>query len=73
MLENYNKNEIKHKYTFNLHGNGPPCPSYGSTSLFGMEAWLVEQWRRGRVNDLRGKGSQGTHTGSITIGREGVF
>ena len=45
----------------------------GSTYLFRMEAWLVEQWRRGRVNGLRGKGSQGTHTGSITIGREGVF
>ena len=32
----------------------------------------MEEWRRGRVNDLRGKGSQGTHMGSITIGREGV-
>ena len=45
----------------------------GSTSLYGMEAWLVEQWRRGRVNSLRGKGSQGNHMGNITIGREGVF
>ena len=72
-LENYNKNEIKHKYTFSLGGNATPCPSFGSTSLFGMEYWLVEQWRRGRVNGLRGKGSQGTHTGIITIGREGVF
>ena len=42
-------------------------------SLFGMEAWHVEKWRRGRVNGLRGKGYQGTHTGSIMIGREGVF
>ena len=33
----------------------------------------MEKRRSGRVNDLRGKGSQGTHTGSITIGREGVF
>ena len=41
-------------------------------SLFGMEAWLMEQWRRGRVNGLRGKGSEGTHTGSIMIEREGV-
>ena len=56
-------------YTFCLGGNGPPCPSFGSTSLFGMEAWLVEKWRRGRVNGLRGKGSQGTHMGSVTIGR----
>ena len=47
--------------------------AWGSTSLYGMEASLVEKWRRGRVNGLRGKGSQGTHTGSITIGREGVF
>ena len=35
--------------------------AWGSTSLFGMEAWLVEQWRRGRLNGLRGKGSQDTH------------
>ena len=47
--------------------------AWGSTSLYGMEAWFVEQWRRGRVNVLRGKGSQGTHMGSITIGREGFF
>ena len=40
--------------------------------LYGMGFWLMELWRRG-VNDLRGKGSQGTHMGSITIGREGVF
>ena len=39
---------------------------------YGMESWLVELWRRG-VNDMRGRGSQGTHTGNITIGREGVF
>ena len=72
MLENYNKNDIKHKYTFCLAGNWPPCPRFGSTSLFGMEAWLVEQWIRGRVNGLRVKGSQGTHMGNIMIGR-GVF
>ena len=46
--------------------------AWGSTSLYGMEAWLVEQWRRGRVNGLRGKGSQGNHMGNIMIGREGV-
>ena len=36
--------------------------------------WSLVLWsNRGEgVNDLRGKGSQGTHTGSITIGREGV-
>ena len=60
-------------YIFCLGGNGPPCPSFGSTSLYGMEAWLVEQWRRVRVNGLRGKGSQGTHTSIIMIGREGVL
>ena len=42
-----------------LNGMG----SYGS----------MEEWRRGRVNDLRVKWSQGTHMGSITIGSEGVF
>ena len=33
----------------------------------------MEESRRERVNDLRGKGSQGTHMGSITIGSEGVI
>ena len=60
-------------YTFYVGGNGPPFPSGKQLSLFGMEAWLMEQWRRGRVNGLRGKGSQGTHMGNITIGREGAF
>ena len=40
--------------------------------LNGMDSWLVEQWKKG-VNGLRDKGSQGTHMGSIVIGREGVF
>ena len=40
--------------------------------LYGMGFWLLELWRRG-VNGLRGKGSQGTHTGNIMIRREGVF
>ena len=40
--------------------------------LYGMGFWLMALWRKG-VNDLRGKGSQDTHTGSITIRREGVF
>ena len=29
----------------------------------------MEKGRRGRVNGLRGKWSQGTHTGNIMIGR----
>ena len=33
----------------------------------------MEEWRRGRVNDFSGKGSQGTHMGNVTIGRERVF
>ena len=33
----------------------------------------MEGWRRGRVNGLRGKWSQGTHSGSITIWKEGMF
>ena len=40
--------------------------------LNGMESWLMDQWKRG-LNVLRVKGSQGTHTGNIMIGREGVF
>ena len=28
----------------------------------------MEEWRRGRVNELIAKGSQGTHMGNITIG-----
>ena len=37
--------------------------------------WSLGLWSNGGegVNDLRGKGSQGTHTCSIMIGREGVF
>ena len=36
--------------------------------------WSLSLWSNGGegVNDLRGKGSQGTHTGSIMRGR-GVF
>ena len=36
--------------------------------------WSLDLWSHGgeRVNDLRGKGSQGTHMGNIMIGREGV-
>ena len=40
--------------------------------LYGMDSWFMELWRRGG-NDLRGRESQGTHIGSIMIGREGVF
>ena len=40
--------------------------------LYGMGFWLMELWRRG-VNDLRGKRSQGTHSGSITVWKEGMF
>ena len=37
--------------------------------------WSLGLWSNGGegVNDLRGKGSQGTHMGNITIGREGLF
>ena len=37
--------------------------------------WSLGLWNnRGEgVIDLRGKGFQGTHTGNIMIGREGVF
>ena len=37
--------------------------------------WSLGIWSNGGegVNDLRGKGSQGTHTRSIPIGRGGVF
>ena len=73
MLNNYNKHDRKDKMIPFMGGNGPPCPSLGSTSLRNGNFGSMEEWRRGRVNGLRGKWSQGTHTGNITIGREGVF
>ena len=46
----------------------------GEAPLLGMGNYgSMEEWRRGRVNELRGKGSQGTDMGSITIGSEGVI
>ena len=72
MLENYNKNELNTNIP-SLGGNGPPCPSFGSTSQWNGSFGSMEKWKRGKVNGLRGKWSKGTHTGSITIGREGVF
>ena len=38
-----------------------------------MAQWKDGGWRRGRVNGLRGKWSQGTHSGSITICKEGMI
>ena len=66
------KLSTKNECLYLLCGNGHHTLALGAP-LNGMKTWLVEQWRRGRVNDLRGKGSQGTHMGNITIGREGVF
>ena len=73
MLNNYNKHDRKQKMIPSMGGSGPPCPSLGSTSLRNGSFGSMEEWRRGRVNDLGGKGSQGTHMGSIMIGSDGVF
>ena len=63
------KTIMKETWLYLLCGNGPPCPSFGSTSQWdGVFAYGAMEERG--VNGLRGKGSQGTHTGSITIGRE---
>ena len=42
--------------------------AWESTSQWMGSYGSMEEWRRGRVNDLRGKWSQGTHRGSIMIG-----
>ena len=58
-----------------LGGNGPPCPSsWEHLSLGWGEQWLKWEWmwRRGNVGGLRGKGLKAS-TGSITIGKGGVF
>ena len=72
MLNNYNKHDRKKKMIPSMGGNGPPYPSLGSTSLRNGSFGSMEEWRRGRVNVLRGKWSQVTHTGSITLVSEGV-
>ena len=57
-----------HGYTFNLCGNGPPCPSFGSISQWNEVLAYGAMEEMGEW--LERKGSQGTHTGSIMIGRE---
>ena len=54
-----------------LFGNGPPCPSFGSTSLWDGVLACGAMEERGEW--LERCGSQGTHAGNIMIGREGVF
>ena len=70
MLETYNLPKQKHEKT------SIPCGWNGTprAPLLGMGSYgSMEEWRRGRVNDLRGKWSQGTHMGSIMIWSEGVI
>ena len=40
MLENYNIKERENTNIPSLDGNGPPCPSLGSTSQMEWELWL---------------------------------
>ena len=45
-----------------------------STSLLAMgELWLNGRMDEGSVNGLRGKWSQGIHSGSITVCKGGMF
>ena len=68
----YQSKDIKqNKYTFWLEW--ATMPYLGKSPLIGMGSYgSMEEWRRQRVNGLRGKWSQGTHMGIITIGSEGV-
>ena len=72
MLEKYNIRKTNISIP-SLYGNGPPCPNFGCTSQWNGSFGSMDKWRRERVNGLRGKWSQGTHMGSITIGIDGVF
>ena len=71
MSKNYNITTQKQKETSipSLVGMGHHALVWKSTSQWMGSYGSMEEWRRGRVNDLRGKGSQGTHTSSVTIGR----
>ena len=74
MLENYNLTKQKHEKTSipSLVGMGHHALAWESTSQWMGSYGSMEEWKRGRVNGLRGKWSQGTHMSSITIGSEGV-
>ena len=52
-----------------LVGMGHHALAWESTSQWMGSYGSMDEWRRGRVNDLRCKGSQGTPMGSVTIGR----
>ena len=56
-----------------LVGMGHHALAWESTSLRIGSYGSMEEWRRGKVNSLRGEWSQGTHMGSIMIGSEGVI
>ena len=69
MLENYNKNDIKQNLYLLWVDMGHHALAWGSTSLWNGSFGSMEEWRRGRVNCLRGKWFQGTHTCRIMIGK----
>ena len=71
MLENYNLTKQKHEKTSipSLVGMGHHALAWESTSLRNGELWLNGGMEERMVNGLRGKWSQGTHTGSVMIGR----
>ena len=52
-----------------LVGIGHHALAWESTSQWMGSYGSMEELRRGRVNDLRGKWSRGTHMGIVTIGR----
>ena len=65
-------NNTKKEVIPSLDGMGHHALAWRSTSLERGSYGSMERWMWGRVNGLRGKWSQGTHTGSIMIGNEGV-
>ena len=71
MLENYNLTKQKTEKTCipSLVGMGHHALAWERTHQWMGSYGSMEEWRRGRVNGLRGKRSQGTHMGSVTIGR----
>ena len=75
MSKNYNITKQKHKKISipSLVTMGHHALAWESTSQWMGSYGSVEEWRRGRVNGLRDKGSQSTHARNIAIGREEVF
>ena len=66
-------NNTKQQVIPSLDGMGHHVLAWRSTSLERGSYGSMGGWMRGRVNGLRRKWSQGTHLGSITVCKEGMF